>query len=108
MCERASLASMTASGCFYPDGKGMSDTAKERIEVVFSAEVIAARIDIVAQRIAEAGLSRLLVVAVLKGSFVFAADLIRALHRRGISPEVDFITLSSYRTSTKSSGVVEI
>jgi hypoxanthine phosphoribosyltransferase len=34
--------------------------------------------------------------------------LIRALHRAGLAPEVDFITLSSYRKSTKSSGVVDI
>jgi len=86
----------------------MTDNPKERIDVVFSAEEIATRIDGVAHRIAATGLQRPLVIAVLKGSFVFAADLIRALHRTGLSPEVDFITLSSYRTSTKSSGVVEI
>jgi len=80
----------------------------ERIEVVFSAEDIAGRIDQTAKRIAAIGLVRPLVIAVLKGSFVFAADLIRALHRAGMAPEVDFITLSSYRTSTKSSGVVDI
>lgn len=78
------------------------------IEVVFSPEDIAKRIDVLAARIAAAGLERLLVVAILKGSFVFASDLIRALHRVGLSPEVDFISLSSYRKSTKSSGVVEI
>jgi hypoxanthine phosphoribosyltransferase len=78
------------------------------VEVVFSPEQIADRIDAIAKRIAAAGLERLLVVAILKGSFVFASDLIRALHRAGVSPEVDFISLSSYRKSTKSSGVVEI
>ena len=78
------------------------------IKVVFSASRIAARIDELAAAIAKAGMDNLLVVAVLKGSFVFAADLIRALHATGISPEVDFITLSSYRKSTKSAGKVEI
>ena len=34
--------------------------------------------------IAGARLENLLVVAILKGSFVFAADLIRALHTRGV------------------------
>jgi hypoxanthine phosphoribosyltransferase len=48
------------------------------------------------------------VVAVLKGSFIFAADLIRALHRAGLAPEVDFMTLSSYRNNTTSSGQVSI
>ena len=79
-----------------------------RIEVVFPPEEIAKRIDALAERIAAEKLDRLLVVAILKGSFVFAADLIRALHRVGLEPEVDFISLSSYRKSTTSSGKVEI
>lgn len=86
--------------------KGNADHS--RVEMVFSPEEIAERIDALAQRIAAKKLERLLVVAILKGSFVFAADLIRALHRAGIDPEVDFISLSSYRKSTKSSGKVEI
>jgi hypoxanthine phosphoribosyltransferase len=80
----------------------------ESIEVIFSAATIAERIDAMAQRIAQVGLDDLLVVAVLKGSFVFAADLLRALHRAGLSPQVDFLSLSSYRTGTTSSGSVEI
>ena len=80
----------------------------ETIEVVFSAATIAERIDAMAQQIAEARLDDLLVVAVLKGSFVFAADLLRALYRAGLSPQVDFLSLSSYRTATTSSGSVEI
>ena len=58
--------------------------------------------------IAEARLDRLLVVAILKGSFVFAADLLRAMHRTGLSPEVDFLSLASYREATRSSGRVDI
>jgi hypoxanthine phosphoribosyltransferase len=42
---------------------------------------------------------------VLKGAFVFLADLIRALT---IPVRVDFIACSSYGTSTESSGVVKI
>jgi hypoxanthine phosphoribosyltransferase len=79
-----------------------------RIEVVFSAERIANAIAALAGQIRAADLDRLLVIAVLKGSFVFAADLIRGLHRVGLHPEVDFISLSSYRKSTKSLGTVEI
>jgi hypoxanthine phosphoribosyltransferase len=75
---------------------------------VFPAEAIAARLDELAAEIAARALGGLLVVAVLKGSFVFAADLIRALHRAGLAPEVDFLTLSSYRKSRTSSGKVEI
>jgi hypoxanthine phosphoribosyltransferase len=75
---------------------------------VFPAEAIAARLDGLAAEIVARGLEGLLVVAVLKGSFVFAADLIRALHKAGLAPEVDFLTLSSYRKSRTSSGKVEI
>jgi hypoxanthine phosphoribosyltransferase len=45
---------------------------------------------------------------VLKGSFMFAADLIRAMHKAGLSPQVEFVHLSSYREATVSSGQVEI
>jgi hypoxanthine phosphoribosyltransferase len=78
------------------------------VEIIFSAETIAGRIADLAGEIAAHALERLLVVAVLKGSFVFAADLIRALHAKGLAPEVDFLTLSSYRKSRTSSGNVEI
>lgn len=82
--------------------------SREKIEIIFPPEEIAERIEILAQAVAAAKVDPLLVIAVLKGSFVFAADLIRALHRAGLQPEVDFITLSSYRKSTRSSGVVDI
>ena len=82
--------------------------ARPQIDVVFSAEQIAARIHSLADEVVNARLNELLVVAILKGSFIFAADLIRALHRAGVSPEVDFMTLASYRKSTQSSGTVEI
>jgi hypoxanthine phosphoribosyltransferase len=78
------------------------------LEVILSAEAIARGIDAVAGRIARAGLDDLLVIAILKGSFIFAADLLRALHRAGLSPQVDFLSLSSYRAGTTSSGRVEI
>lgn len=78
------------------------------LEVIFPPEAIASRLDELAGEIAKLRLQQLLVVAVLKGSFVFAADLIRALHRAGLEPEVDFLTLSSYRKSRTSSGKVEI
>lgn len=86
----------------------MANGALPRIEVIFSAEEIARRISEIAGKLHEVGMERPLVVAILKGSFVFAADLIRALHRTGMSPEVDFVTLSSYKAATTSSGKVEI
>ena len=82
--------------------------ATPEVEVIYSAEVIAARLEELAKDITARNLERPLIVAVLKGSFVFAADLIRALYRSGLEPEVDFLTLSSYRKSRTSSGKVEI
>ena len=88
----------------------MSGALKENetLDVVFPAEVIAERLESLAQEIAGEQLEPLLVIAVLKGSFVFAADLIRALNRAGLEPEVDFITLSSYRKNRVSRGSVDI
>jgi hypoxanthine phosphoribosyltransferase len=78
------------------------------IAVLFSEDEIARRIDVIAKDIAARKPRRLLVVPVLKGSFVFAADLMRAMFRAGLSPEVDFLILASYRSKTKSSGRVEV
>ncbi len=75
------------------------------IEPLFSAEEIAVRNKAIAEGIASGPVKDLLVIAILKGSFIFAADLIRALHETGLAPEVEFITLSSYDTGTVSKGV---
>lgn len=79
-----------------------------RVRVLFDEAAIARRNEELSQAIVAAKLENLLVVAVLKGSFMFAADLLRALHRAGLSPQVEFVHLSSYRTATVSSGQVEI
>jgi hypoxanthine phosphoribosyltransferase len=83
-------------------------SAGHRIETIYSPEEIAGRVTALAADIAAARLEPLLVVAVLKGSFIFAADLIRALYRAGIAPEVEFLSLSSYRAAMKSSGQVTV
>lgn len=80
----------------------------EHIEVLFDAGEIAARTRALAHEIADAGFTDLVVVLILKGSFVFGADLLRALHEAGLEPEVDFIFLSSYRDKTRSSGRVDV
>jgi hypoxanthine phosphoribosyltransferase len=78
------------------------------VRVLYDAETIAARNQEIAREIAQAGYRNLLVVSILKGSFVFAADLIRALHSAGLAPEVEFISLSSYRAGTTSTGEVTL
>ncbi|MFQ5784579.1 MAG: hypoxanthine phosphoribosyltransferase [Alphaproteobacteria bacterium] len=78
------------------------------VEPLFDARQIAERVEELAREIAAVMPSDLLVVTVLKGGFVFAADLIRALHRAGLNPQVDFMTLASYGAGTESSGTVKV
>lgn len=80
----------------------------QRIRVLYDEAAIAARNAEMAAEIAASAGENLLVVAVLKGSFMFVADLIRAMHRTGMAPQVEFVHLSSYRAATISSGQVEI
>jgi hypoxanthine phosphoribosyltransferase len=83
-------------------------TASHRIRVLFDEDAIAKRNEAMAQEIVKSKPENLLVVAVLKGSFMFAADLLRALHRVGLEPQVEFVHLSSYLDGTVSTGNVTI
>ena len=78
------------------------------IKVLYDEAAIKARNAELAAEIAASGYDNLLVISILKGSFVFAADLIRALHDSGLAPEVEFISLSSYGAGTESSGAVRV
>ncbi len=73
----------------------------KKIEVLFSSEQLAMRNRELAEQIALGDLKDILVLSILKGSFVFAADLIRALHAAGLAPEVEFISVSSYGAGTE-------
>ncbi len=86
----------------------ITDNKQNNIEILFSAEEIAGRNRLLAREIAAHHERNLLVIPVLKGSFVFAADLIRQMHLNGLSPQVDFIYLASYHDGTVSSGKVDI
>jgi len=86
----------------------MAHSAAPSITPLYSEETIARRIEELAQEIAALELDELIIVAVLKGSFIFAADLIRALQRKGLAPEIDFIFLASYGTGTTSRGEVKV
>lgn len=84
------------------------DAPSQSIARLFDEATIAARVDALAGRIASDMPRDVLIVVILKGSFVFAADLIRALDRRGMLPRIDFMTLSSYGEATRSSGKVTL
>ncbi len=76
------------------------------ISELISQNDINRRIDAVAIEISKKCPKDILVIGLLKGCFVFAADLIRAMDRVGMTPNIDFIRLSSYGSSKKSSGKV--
>jgi len=82
--------------------------AADTIKPLFSAEQIAERVEALAGEIAASAPRNLVVVAILKGSFIFAADLIRALYRQGLKPEIDFVFLASYGEGMVSGGEVSI
>ena len=75
---------------------------------LFDETAIAHRVGELAGEIAAALPREFLIVGLLKGSFVFMADLIRALDRAGATPTVDFLRLSSYGHERRSSGVVRV
>jgi hypoxanthine phosphoribosyltransferase len=78
------------------------------VSIRFSAAEIANRVDEMALELSVKLAADTLVVSVLKGSFVFAADLIRALSRAGADWSMDFLTLSSYGSGTETTGRVRI
>ncbi len=77
------------------------------IDVMISAKAIAARIEDLARLIRDEykDTDKLVVVGLLRGSFVFIADLVRELE---MNVEVDFLEASSYGNATESSREVKI
>ena len=78
------------------------------VRTLFTVEEIAARVAGLGAEIAASEPRELLVVIVLKGGFVFGADLVRALSRNGVRLEIEFISLSSYGADTRTSGEVRV
>lgn len=80
---------------------------KQDIEkVLLSEEEIAAKVKELGAQIAKDYADKNpLIVSVLRGSFVFMADLVRAID---VPCTVDFMSVSSYGSGTKSSGEVKI
>ncbi len=75
------------------------------VDVLISEADLAARVRALGDRITRDHAGRaLVVIGVLKGSFIFLADLVRAID---LPITVDFIGISSYQ-GTSTSGVVQI
>ncbi|MEM7722384.1 MAG: hypoxanthine phosphoribosyltransferase [Pseudomonadota bacterium] len=77
------------------------------VDQMISAKSVAARIEALAREIEAtyADTDKLVVVGLLRGSFVFIADLVREID---LPIEVDFLEASSYGDSTESSREVRI
>ena len=74
--------------------------------VAYSAEQIAARVQELGDEVSDAYPNGdLLVLGLLKGSFIFLSDLVRQVRR---PLQVDFLVASSYGTGTVSSGHVNL
>jgi hypoxanthine phosphoribosyltransferase len=83
-----------------------SEFTNSNLEVLYSAEQIQQRIkELGAQITTEYAGKELVLVSVLKGSCVFLADLMRAID---LQLTIDFMSVSSYKDGTKSTGDVEI
>lgn len=78
----------------------------DNLRVIFTPEQIAQRVKEMGEKITRDYQKRNLVaLVILKGSFIFAADLIRSID---LPLRVEFLGVSSYGDDTKSSGVVRI
>ena len=80
---------------------------QQDIDILITDAEIAARTNQLARIITDhfKGTEQLVVVGLLRGSFIFIADLVR---RMALPVEVDFMTVSSYGNSTESSRQVRI
>lgn len=75
-------------------------------KILISEEELAARVKQLGEQISKDYEGKdLMMVSVLKGSVVFMADLMRAIT---INASIDFMSVSSYGSGTKTSGVVKI
>jgi len=75
-------------------------------KILVPREVIAEKVRELGRRISEDYKDGdLILIGVLKGAFIFLADLMREIT---INVDMDFISVSSYANDTKSSGIVRI
>ncbi len=75
-------------------------------EILFTEEQLKSRVNEIARQIeADYAGREIMLISVLRGSFIFMADLCRAIR---LPCTLDFMSVSSYGTGTTSSGQVQI
>ena len=78
-------------------------------DVLITEDAIEERVDrLVTEMVDDCRVEDLVLIGILRGSFMFLADLVRALYRHGVHPRIDFMTLASYGAGTTSSGKVAV
>jgi hypoxanthine phosphoribosyltransferase len=82
--------------------------AETRLRVLLTADEIAARVEALAGGVIAQVDDGWTVVALLQGAIPFAADVMRAIERRGRHPIYDSLWLESYRDARESSGKVVV
>ena len=81
----------------------------QKHRIIIDEGQIARRIHELVDRIARDFEERdFVVIGVLKGSFIFLADLVRQFYHHRLQPQVDFMILSSYGAGTAPSTMVKV
>lgn len=84
----------------------MSEMERDILKVLYTQEEIAQRVAALGADMAKAlAGTNPLFIGVLRGSFIFMADIVRACP---VKSDVEFIAVSSYGNATRSSGAVQI
>lgn len=78
-------------------------------DILITADDIARRVDeLVTLMEPHCRAEKFVMIGILRGSFMFLADLVRDLYQHGVHPQIDFLTLESYGSGMESSGVVKV
>lgn len=87
----------------------MHEPRRVRLEPLITDTQIRVRLEELVHEIArDAGDRELVVIGLLKGSFMFMADLVRLLFAHRVPLLLDFMVVSSYGSATVSSGAVSM
>jgi hypoxanthine phosphoribosyltransferase len=77
--------------------------------IIFTEEQIQQRVNQLVDEIGrDLWSDNVVMIGILRGSFMFLADLVRDLYAHDLHPRIDFMTMESYGSGTESSGQVQI
>ncbi|MCO5045427.1 MAG: hypoxanthine phosphoribosyltransferase [Kiritimatiellae bacterium] len=78
-------------------------------DIMISTEQIAERVEsLVSEMQASCQSDNFVMIGILRGSFIFLADLARHLYQHCVRTRIDFMTLESYGSGTESLGEVRV